>query len=89
MLLMIRAGTGQQRFAVLLLLVEDAGRHTAPISIATTSPAATPQSCASASLMTPEPGNMVGPTTQGIDDLIAQDPDAYWDHVYQLRAQRR
>ena len=29
--------------------------------------------------MTPEPGNMVGPTTQGIDDLIAQDPTAYWD----------
>jgi hypothetical protein len=29
--------------------------------------------------MTPEPGNMVGPTTQGIDDLIAQDPGAYWD----------
>ncbi len=31
------------------------------------------------SLMDPEPGNMVGPTTQGIDDLIALDPDAYWD----------
>ena len=30
-------------------------------------------------LMTQEPGNMVGPTTQGIDDLIAQDPSAYWD----------
>jgi len=29
--------------------------------------------------MTQEPGNMVGPTTQGIDDLIAQDPYAYWD----------
>jgi Flp pilus assembly protein TadG len=29
--------------------------------------------------MTAEPGNMVGPTTQGIDDLIAQDPTAYWD----------
>jgi hypothetical protein len=26
-----------------------------------------------------EPGNMVGPTNQGIDDLIAQDPGAYWD----------
>jgi len=31
------------------------------------------------SIMTQEPGNMVGPTTQGIDDLIAQDPTAYWD----------
>jgi hypothetical protein len=28
---------------------------------------------------TPEPGNMVGPTRQGRDDLIARDPDAYWD----------
>jgi hypothetical protein len=28
-----------------------------------------------------EPGNMVGPTNQGIDDLIAQDPGAYWDTV--------
>jgi len=27
----------------------------------------------------PENGNMVGPTKQGMDDLIAQDPNAYWD----------
>jgi Flp pilus assembly protein TadG len=26
-----------------------------------------------------ENGNMVGPTNQGIDDLILQDPNAYWD----------
>jgi Flp pilus assembly protein TadG len=26
-----------------------------------------------------EPGNMVGPTMQGINDLIAQDPGARWD----------
>jgi Flp pilus assembly protein TadG len=26
-----------------------------------------------------EQGNMVGPTNQGVDDLIAQDPDARWD----------
>ncbi|HXE81053.1 MAG TPA: pilus assembly protein TadG-related protein [Vicinamibacterales bacterium] len=26
-----------------------------------------------------EPGNMVGPTNQGIDALIAKDPLAYWD----------
>jgi Flp pilus assembly protein TadG len=32
-------------------------------------------------LMTPEPGNMVGPTIQGIDVLIAKDPDAYWDEA--------
>ena len=30
-------------------------------------------------LITQEPGNMVGPTNQGIDDLIARDPGAYWD----------
>ena len=27
----------------------------------------------------PEPGNMVGPTKQGMEDLIALDPDAHWD----------
>ncbi len=26
-----------------------------------------------------EPGNMVGPTFQGVQALIARDPDAYWD----------
>ncbi len=26
-----------------------------------------------------EPGNMMGPTTQGIQDLVARDPNAYWD----------
>jgi hypothetical protein len=29
--------------------------------------------------MVPENGNMVGPTKQGTDDLVAQDPNAYWD----------
>ncbi|HYM25357.1 MAG TPA: pilus assembly protein TadG-related protein [Vicinamibacterales bacterium] len=29
--------------------------------------------------MPPENGNMVGPTAQGTDDLIAKDPNAYWD----------
>ena len=29
--------------------------------------------------MTPEPGNMVGPTKQGTDGLVAKDPDAVWD----------
>jgi len=31
----------------------------------------------------PEPGNMVGPTNQGMRDLIAQDPGAYWDNITQ------
>jgi Flp pilus assembly protein TadG len=30
-------------------------------------------------LLMAEPGNMVGPTRQGMDDLIARDPSAYWD----------
>lgn len=30
-------------------------------------------------LLTQEPGNMMGPTTQGIRDLVAQDPSASWD----------
>jgi hypothetical protein len=29
--------------------------------------------------LTAEPGNMVGPTNHGVDDLIDQDPGAYWD----------
>jgi Flp pilus assembly protein TadG len=29
--------------------------------------------------MTPENGNMTGPTKQGTDGLIAKDPNAYWD----------
>ena len=30
-------------------------------------------------LLLAEPGNMVGPTTDGIDQLIAKDPNAEWD----------
>lgn len=30
-----------------------------------------------------EPGGKVGPTNQGMRDLIAQDPDAYWDPITQ------
>jgi Flp pilus assembly protein TadG len=30
-------------------------------------------------LLLQEPGNMVGPTTQGAQDLIDRDPSAYWD----------
>ena len=28
-----------------------------------------------------KPGNMVGPTTQGMEDLIARDPHAYWNEA--------
>jgi Flp pilus assembly protein TadG len=30
-------------------------------------------------LLVSEPGNMMGPTTQGAQDLIDRDPSAYWD----------
>ncbi len=30
-------------------------------------------------LLQAEPGNMVGPTSQGMDDLIDRDPSAFWD----------
>jgi hypothetical protein len=30
-------------------------------------------------LLTPENGNMTGPTQQGTGDLVGQDPNAYWD----------
>ena len=30
-------------------------------------------------LLLMEPGNMVGPTNDGVDDLLAKDPNAYWD----------
>jgi hypothetical protein len=30
-------------------------------------------------LLLMEPGNMVGPTDAGVDELLAQDPNAYWD----------
>ena len=26
-----------------------------------------------------EPGNMIGPTNQGVDALVAKDPNAYWN----------
>ena len=31
--------------------------------------------------MPAEPGNMVGPTNQGVEDLINKDPNAYWDEA--------
>jgi hypothetical protein len=32
-------------------------------------------------VLTMEPGNMIGPTRQGVSDLIALDPDASWDEL--------
>jgi hypothetical protein len=33
--------------------------------------------------ITLEPGNKTGPTTHGVEDLIAQDPNAHWDDACQ------
>lgn len=33
-------------------------------------------------LLLMEPGNMVGPTMDGVDDLLAADPNARWDTTY-------
>jgi Flp pilus assembly protein TadG len=38
-----------------------------------------PDQVAIGNLLTPEPGNMVGPTRQGTQDLVQSDPNAYWD----------
>jgi hypothetical protein len=38
--------------------------------------------------MTQEPGNMVGPTNQGIDALKARDPNANWDNVNEVVVSR-
>ena len=35
----------------------------------------------SGTLLTPEPGNMVGPTQQGMEGLMALDPGAYWEEL--------
>jgi Flp pilus assembly protein TadG len=32
-------------------------------------------------LLEPETGNMTGPTQQGTNDLVGQDPNAYWDQT--------
>lgn len=32
-------------------------------------------------LLTQEPGNMMGPTVDGVWDLYNKDPNAYWDHT--------
>ena len=34
-------------------------------------------------IFTTKPGNMVGPTAEGMDDLIARDPNAYWNESTQ------
>jgi Flp pilus assembly protein TadG len=42
-----------------------------------------PQGIEPGDILQTEPGNMVGPTAQGMDDLIKLDPTAYWDPTTQ------
>jgi Flp pilus assembly protein TadG len=78
MQLMIRAGTGNNitpSFYFSLALDDDTGGSDYRWNIA---------NCNTTKYnwgdpLIQEPGNMVGPTTQGINDLIARDPNAYWD----------
>ena len=71
----------QQHRAQLLLLVGDAGRQRRQLVRATTSPACNTSVVHMGDPIVAEPGNMVGPTNHGVDDLIARDPNAYWDDV--------
>ncbi len=77
--MMIRAGTGNNVAPSFYFSWNMPGGSGGRLVSGRTSPTATRRSCIRAILMDPEPGNMVGPTTQGIDDLIAKDPYAYWD----------
>jgi hypothetical protein len=77
-LLTIRAGTGnniQPTFYYSWAMPPDTGADWYSENIAQCNQTQIPQGY----VMTQEPGNMVGPTVQGIDALIAQDPTAYWD----------
>jgi Flp pilus assembly protein TadG len=77
-LLTIRAGSGnniQPTFYYSWAMPPDTGADWYTENIANCNQTMIPQGY----LMTQEPGNMVGPTIQGIEDLIAQDPTAYWD----------
>jgi len=77
-LLTIRAGTGnniQPTFYYSWAMPPDTGADWYEENIAACNQTSIPRGY----LMTQEPGNMVGPTVAGIEDLIAQDPTAYWD----------
>ena len=55
-------------------------RRAVPTATATTSPAAASATYGRSATTCPmENGNMVGPTKQGVEDLIALDPNAEWD----------
>lgn len=77
-LLTIRAGTGnniQPTFYYSWAMPPDTGADWYEENIANCNQTMIPREY----VMTQEPGAMVGPTVAGIDNLIAQDPTAYWD----------
>ena len=78
MMLMIRAGTGnniEPSMYFSLAMVGDTGGSDYRWNIANCNT----HKYSWGDLLVQEPGNMTGPTTQGIEDLIGQDPNAYWD----------
>jgi hypothetical protein len=76
--LMIRAGTGngiQPSFYFSYAMGGDTGGSSYEWNIANCNTTV----MGWGDLLLMEPGNMVGPTDQGVDELLAKDPDAYWD----------
>jgi hypothetical protein len=76
--MMIRAGTGnniEPSFYFSWAMPGGTGGDWYRENIASCNTATIPMN----SPMTQEPGNKVGPTNQGIDDLLALDPTAYWN----------
>ena len=81
-LLILRAGTGNNIEPTMYYswsMPGDIGGNYYRDNIAGCNTTLIPLSINPPYLMTQEPGNMVGPTDQGMDDLIAKDPSAVWD----------
>ena len=78
MQLMIRAGTGNNitpSFYFSLALDDETGGSDYRWNIANCNT----KKYNWGDLLLQEPGNMMGPTTQGIQELVGRDPNAYWD----------
>jgi Flp pilus assembly protein TadG len=81
-LLTIRAGTGNNIFPTMYYswsMPSNTGADDYENNIANCNTYHLPLSINPPYYMTQEPGNMVGPTSQGIDDLIAKDPNTRFD----------
>jgi putative Flp pilus-assembly TadE/G-like protein len=82
MRLVLRAGTGANIFPTMYYswaMPSNIGGDDYRLNISGCNQTVIPLSPDTPFYMTQEPGNMVGPTDQGIDDLIAKDPAATFD----------